>query len=439
MPALPPPGGMIPSAARGWLVTGLLMTAYMVSFLDRHILTLMVGPIERDLGLSDMQFAVLTGGAFGLFYTLAGVPMAWLADRYRRTSIIGAGMVVWSVMTMLCGLAGSFPALSAARLGVGIGEATLSPAAWSMLTDLFGRRRLPAALGLYTAGLFIGAGVAMIAGGQIVDAVETGPALAPLIAQGWHGWQVVFMVVGLPGLVLAVPLALLREPARRGGGSPAADRQTVWGFVLAWPRMAFSLLIGAGLVANLTCADAWYPELFMRSWGWSATQAGQVNGGASLVFGPLGLWVAARWSARMLDQGCHDACLRLTALAVLGTGVAAVLMPLMPNPVAMALMLCPIKFFLGFTPMLIPAAIQMIAPAHLRAQMGALFLLATGVLGTSCGPLLPAVLGRMLLSGSDGLRLPLAISAGVMAPLAFLALMWGAPQYRAALARADPA
>jgi MFS family permease len=107
------------------------------------------------------------------------VPLAWLADHYRRTWIIAAGMALWSVMTMLCGMAGSFPALFATRLGVGVGEATLSPAAWSMLADLFERRRLPAAMGLYAAGLFIGAGVAMIAGGQIVDAVEASPALAP--------------------------------------------------------------------------------------------------------------------------------------------------------------------------------------------------------------------------------------------------------------------
>lgn len=433
-PAPLPPSPALPSSTRGWLVTGLLMAASMISFLDRHIVTLMVAPLERDLRITDLQFALLTGGAFGLFYTLAGVPLAWLADHGRRTWIIATGVTLWSVMTMLCGMAGSFAALFAARLGVGVGEATLSPAAWSMLADLFDRKRLPAALGLYAAGLFIGAGVAMMAGGQIVDAVETAPALARLIARGWHGWQVVFLAVGLPGLGLAVPLALLREPERHAA-HPAAGQETLGGFVRAWPCMVFSLLAGAGLLANLTCADAWYPELFMRSWGWSATMAGRVNGGASLIFGPLGLWMAARWSGRMMARGHQDACLRLTALAALGSGVPAVLMPLMPVPWAMALMLCPIKVFLGFTPMLIPAAIQMVSPPHLRARMGALFLLSTGLLGTSCGPLLPAFLGATLFPGADGLRLSLSVSAGIMMPLAMAALMWGAPQFRMALAR----
>ena len=182
----------------------------------------MVGPIERDLGITDSQFAILTGGAFGIFYTIMGLPLGWLADRLSRKWIVAAGIACWSVMTAACGLAGSFSQLMLTRIGVGVGEATLSPSAYSMLADYFDRARLPRAMSVYTCGIFIGAGTAMMLGGAVVSAVGHTPGIHLAAIGITHAWQVVFLIVGLPGLVLALWLATLREPVRRDHGADSA-------------------------------------------------------------------------------------------------------------------------------------------------------------------------------------------------------------------------
>ncbi|WP_404335154.1 spinster family MFS transporter [Sphingomonas sp. MMS12-HWE2-04] len=422
----------------GWYVTAVLMVAYTFSFLDRQILNLMVSPIEHDLGINDLQFALLTGAAFGILYTIAGLPLGWLADRYPRKWIVSGGIACWSVMTAVCGLAGSFGQLFVARIGVGVGEAALSPSAYSMLSDLFDRSRLPRALSLYTFGIFLGVGLAMILGGEIIDLVERLPLAQRVMAQGVRSWQLVFLVVGLPGLLVAGWLATLREPARRGDrtdpASAGLDLRPLFTFLLQHKRMSFSLLIGSALLSVLSSIDAWYPELFIRTFGWSSALSGRANGLSSLIGGPIGLVFAGTWSSRMLKAGRTDACLRLTALAALGTGLAAIVMPLMANPWAMTALLFPIKFFMGFTPVLIPAAIQMVAPNRLRGQMSAAFLFTTGLVGVTCGPVLPALLTDYVFGSPHMLRYALAISAAIITPLAFGGLWLGMAQYRTAYA-----
>ena len=158
-----------------WYVAGVLMVAYVLSFLDRQILYLMVGPIRRDLHITDFEFSLLTGGALGIFYTLMGLPIGYLADRYNRKNLIAIGISVWSLMTVLCGLARTYPILFLGRIGVGVGEATLSPSAYSLISDSFDKTRLPRAMSLYVLGLFIGAGLALILGGEVIGLLQKTP------------------------------------------------------------------------------------------------------------------------------------------------------------------------------------------------------------------------------------------------------------------------
>jgi len=425
-----------------WYATAVLMVAYTFSFLDRQILNLMVGPIEHDLGIGDAQFAILTGGAFGIFYTLMGLPLGWLADRLSRKWIVASGIACWSVMTAACGLAGSFLQLMLTRIGVGVGEATLSPSAYSMLADYFDKARLPRAMSVYTCGIFIGAGTAMMLGGAVVSAVHNTPG-SYLGAFGiTHAWQAVFMIVGLPGLVLALWLATLREPVRRdhGADSVAVARPSasladglreLLAFIVSYPRMCIALFLGSALFSILGYTDAWYPELFIRTWGWSASRSGLVNGASSLIAGPLGLLFAGWYSSRLIAAGRVDACLRLTAWGAVGITLPAVLMPLAPSPTIMALCLLPLKFFVGFPPVLIPSAIQMVAPNRLRGQLGALFLFTVGIIGVSCGPILPALYTDYVFKSHDSLRYSLAWSTGLVGPCAFGVLWLGLRQYRA--------
>lgn len=425
----------------GVYATAILMIAYTFSFLDRQILNLMVGPIERSLGIDDAQFALLTGGAFGIFYTVMGLPLGWMADRFNRKWIVAIGIACWSVMTASCGFARSFGHLMLARIGVGVGEATLSPSAYSMLSDYFDKARLPRAMSVYTCGIFIGAGLATILGGAVVTAVEHSPLIGLASFGITWSWQVVFLVVGLPGLLLALWLATLREPVRReqGAGSAAIARASggilqglrqLAAFLARYPLMSVSLFLGSALFSILGYADAWYPELFIRTWGWSAAHSGWVNGTASLTAGPLGLLFAGWCSSRLIAAGRVDACLRLTALGAIGITLPAIAMPLAPTPLSMALLLLPLKFFVGFPPVLIPSAIHMASPNRLRGQLGALFLFTVGIIGVSSGPILPALFTDYVFKNPGDLRYALAVSTGMVGPLAFVLLWVGLGQYR---------
>ncbi len=424
----------------GWYTAAVLMVAYTFSFLDRQILNLMVGPIKADLHLTDTQFALLTGGAFGLFYTAMGLPIGWLADRYPRTRIITCGVALWSLATTLCAFARSFPLLLAARVGVGVGEATLSPSAYSLLNDSFDRERLPRAMSLYSVGIYIGAGLALILGGSVVAAVAQTPQVTVPLIGTIHSWHAVFLVIGPPGLLVALWVSTLREPQRRGAAKGAVatfSLARIWGFLASWPAMSIALFLGSAMLAIMSYMDAWYPELFIRTFHWNVAQTGHVNGLASLTAGPLGMLSAGWLSSRMIARGQGDACLRLAIYAAGGMGLAATIMPLLPVAWAMAAMLWPIKFLGGFVPVLIPSAIQMIAPNNMRAQLSAVFGLTVGILAVTLGPVLPALIGDYVLHDESALHLSLAIAAAIVGPIATLLLWGGLRQFRACLAAAS--
>jgi MFS family permease len=432
-------GAAVARPARyAWYVTALLMLAYTFSFLDRQILNLMIGPIKRDLVLTDHEFALITGGAFGLFYTVMALPLGWLADRFSRKWIITWGIAAWSLMTAACGLSRSAMQLFFARVGVGVGEATLSPSTYSMLADYFDKRRLPRAMSVYTVGLFIGAGLALIVGGEVVTAIERGPPVVLPYYGPLHAWQLVFMMVGLPGLLLAVWISTLREPERRGRPQPVPFAD-LFRFIARRPKMFTAFFIGAGFYSVMGYADTWYPELFIRTWGWDAAQAGRVNGASSLVAGPLGLIFAGWYASRMMARGRTDACLRLTAYGAIGIAAPAILMPLMPNATLMSLLLLPFKFFVGFPPVLISSAIQMVAPNRLRGQLGALFLFAVGIIGVTCGPILPSLFTDYVFHDDASLKYSLTLSSVITLPIA-LSLLWlGLGEYRLSLQDAERA
>ena len=158
-----------PSPVYAWYMTLLLMLLYMFSFLDRTIIVLLIEPIKRDLLLNDTQISLLYGLAFAVFYTFLGIPIARLADSKSRRSIIAVGVLFWSAMTVACGLAKSFGDLFAARIGVGAGEAALSPAAYSLISDSFPEEKRAKAMSVYTMGLYLGVGLAMLLGGQVIE------------------------------------------------------------------------------------------------------------------------------------------------------------------------------------------------------------------------------------------------------------------------------
>src|SRR4051794_33006831 len=276
----PPPreDDSYPPLAYAWYVVGVLTVAYVVSFVDRQILNLLVEPIERDLGIGDTQMSLLMGFSFAVFYTLFGIPLGRLADSRSRRVIIAVGIASWSVLTAGCGLARKFWQLALLRMGVGVGEASLSPAAYSLIADYFRPERRATAMGVYSMGIYVGSGLAFILGGLVVRFASGREQFDLPLVGPTRAWQLIFFVIGLPGLLVSLlVLATVREPARRGaraargvgaGGSvPLAE---VWAYLSA-NRATFAYLnVGvACLTVSSYGMSGWVPTLFARKYGWT--------------------------------------------------------------------------------------------------------------------------------------------------------------------------
>lgn len=212
--------------AYSWYVLSVLVLVYILNFIDRQILSILAVDIKRDLSLTDGQLGFLGGAAFAVFYALFGVPLGRLADRWHRVRLLTIGLVLWSTMTAVSGLARNYLSLSLARMGVGVGEATASPTAYSLISDYFPARQRATALAIYSSGLYLGGGVSLLIGAkisQVWNAAYPGGGIGGLV-----GWQAAFLAVGLPGLLVALWVASLREPARppednASGRSPLHD------------------------------------------------------------------------------------------------------------------------------------------------------------------------------------------------------------------------
>ena len=404
-----------------WYLVGVLCVAYTLSFVDRMILALLVEPIKRDLGISDTQVGLLHGFAFAIFYTTLGVPIARLADRTDRRRLIAAGIAFWSVMTALCGLARGFWELFLARIGVGVGEASLSPAAFSMLADAFPADRLGRALGVYSSAIFAGAGIALLVGGGVAAAAASAAAVHLPLVGAVQPWQLTFIVVGAPGLLVALWVLSLREPPRRGVA--IAARQEPLAAVFGWMRRharaygchfaGFALL---ALVFNATIA--WLPSVFVRVHGWSSGQAAFWIGSLLLVCGTTGIVAGGFAADAWRRRGKPDGSMRVGLTSALGVLPFAAAVPAAASPWMAVALLGPLLFFSAFAFGAAAAGLQWLTPPAMRAQVSALFLFVNNLVGIGAGPVAVALLTDRVFGAPESVGMSLAIVGAVAAALA---------------------
>lgn len=298
-----------PSPARGWWVAVVLMLANTLAFVDRQALALLVQPIKADLGISDTAISLLYGLSFTLFYVAVGLPIARIADRSNRRNIVAGAILVWSVATSLCGMARSFTSLFAARVGVGAGEGGLTPAAYSLLSDYFPRDRLPLAMGIYQVGIYLGSASALVIGGVVFAHLPPGGTVMLPVLGAMKGWQLVFLLLGLPGLVLAAVTMTLREPVRRGAGVTQASVPLAQFFahVGARRRAYVGIMLGFALMVLVGNGTAvWIPAFLQRSFGWTTAEVGRFYGPVVFVCGTAGALTGGRW-----PYGCGGVAWRM--------------------------------------------------------------------------------------------------------------------------------
>ncbi|TQV78719.1 MFS transporter [Exilibacterium tricleocarpae] len=411
------------SEAYAWCVVVLLILALTLSMIDRMILTLLVGPIKADFGLSDTQISLLHGLAFTLLYVVAGLPMGRLADHYSRRAIAGWSVFSWSLATAMCGVTNNFWQLFVSRVCVGIGEAGLSPAAVSMISDYFSKAKVAKPIAYYSIGASAGAGLAYIFGGVVVDYVSTlGPVTIPVFGV-IRPWQLAFFAVGLPGILFAAVFMFVREPKRNKTQQEieAGERVPVSEVVAFFMRHKDFLILqlGAASMAALAILSlhAWMPAFLMRTYGLSPGQAGTGYGVAVLIGGVSGLlltgWLSNHWTAK----GMRAAHIRIACLSVAISTIPAVLTPLVPN-FYLSIILSGFAVF-GFAAAiaLAPVALQVSVPNNMRGQIYAFYLLTISVLGYTVGPMIVALITDLVFQDEMKVGLSMALVVAIAGPV----------------------
>lgn len=434
---MPNNNNIYPTHIRAWGTVAVLMVAYVLSFIDRQILNLLVGPIRRDLMISDTQMSLLMGLSFALFYTVCGIPLGRLADTRSRRGLIAFGILFWSAATAACGLARLYWHFLICRIGVGVGEATLSPAAYSLIADSFPAERRATAISVYSMGVYLGSGFAFLFGGLVIKlASAQGDISLPLLGEV-RPWQLIFLALGASGLLFSLLLLAIKEPARQGiGAGISVPLSEVGRYIRANKRTVLCHNFGfAGLAFASYGSAAWIPTFFIRTYGWEASQVGVVYGGIVATFGCLGIVFGGKLADWMLRRGRSDAHMRVGLYAAIGAVPFVLAFPLMESAHWAAVLLTPAVFFLSMPFGVAPAAIQEIMPNSMRGQASAIYLFVITLIGLGIGPTAVAVITDYVFGDDMSLRYSLMIVTSIAVMSSVVLLGMGLKPYRDSVMR----
>ena len=399
-----------PSPSRAWAMVSLLTVAYVVSFVDRYILSLLIDPIKADLELTDLQMGLLLGPAFGIFYATMGLPLGLLADRKRRTWIVAAGITLWSAATAFSGLAKNFVQMFVARLSVGVGEATLSPCAMSLIADSFPEERRGKPIAMYGSAISVGSALAALLGAAVLTWAKASGGVSFPIVGALAPWQVAFLAVGLPGLLLAIPFLLIREPRRMAVSQDGTPPHL--GHMLrhvARHGLTYACFMPVFCFMTIVAySHGWLAVTFDRTYGWPVEKYALYNGLTLIVLGPLSVMFAGWLSDRYTARGIKDAPMRIAILGFFIGAPPAVIATLLDNGLYAFIILAASNIGLAFTSSVGVTALLQIVPARIRAQTVALYYMSISLTGLFLGPTLVGLFNDTLF-GEAGVRYSVAV------------------------------
>lgn len=441
-----PREGLPPTTQQGslyaWFVLLILCVAGIVSYIDRQIINLLIEPIKADFDVNDTQIGLLQGFSFVIFYAVLALPLARLADRGRRVSIIFYGTLCWSLATFTCGMAVSFGILFTARMFVGIGEATLSPSGYSLISDYFAKPQIPLAISIFTGCSFVGSGVAYIFGGALIDYLSSlDHIVLPLVGER-SVWQASFICVAIPSLLLLGLIALIKEPQRSetvsGDVSTGSTVKDVVAHVARQPRLFCGVFVGLTMMAAASFAlNLWTPTYFIRTHGWTPLRIGSIFG-TIVIFASAGGVLAGGFTASaLMRRGYLDANLRVPAAAAICAIPFMIAFPLVDSPTLALTCLAPALFFAAVPFGCGTAVLPLISPNRIRAQIVALYLLVANLLGFTLGPTSVGMLTDYVFRDPALIGYSLSIAPAVFLLLGFFLVIWSLPKYRAVVAGAD--
>ncbi len=418
-----------PSAA--WFAVGILVLMYILSLMDRQILSLLVTPLRHDLGLDDVEVGLLQGFAFVLLYATVAVPIGWAIDRFSRRMMIFLGVFTWSLSCIAGGFATGFAMLFVSRLGVGVGEAALNPGGFSILSDLFPRRRLSLALGIFSTGANLGVLVSFTLGGIVVGTLaKAGTVTLPLLG-GLAPWKAAFIIAGLPGVLLAFLMFVIPEPPRH---RRTALRDGFLGpllrFFRANPKLSVAVFLGFTLNNMLGYSMlAWTPSYLERVFGWSSGEIGPVLGLAMGAGGACGPLLSGLVADRFFRRGVQDIGFRLSILCYIVMAPFGIVGYCASNS-SISLLFLAMTYFLAAS--IVPNAattIQLIAGPELRGRLAAAYLLVSSLIGQGLGPLFVATTTEHGFHDNKAVGFSLAMLICTASLLGIALLRWGQPSF----------
>jgi MFS family permease len=448
-PKTSPDAGLAPypRPASAWYATVLLAFLYWVSILDRTVISFLVDPLKADIGITDVQFGMLHGLAFAITFSIFGLFAGVLADRVSRKKIVFFSVAIWSLATAACGLAKNFTMLMVARVGVGFGESGLNPAANSTISDMFPKSKLTLALAVYALGASVGAGCAYLVGGLLIDWVSTSSTFAlPLLGEV-KPWQAVFIIVGLPGLALALLSLTLPEPVRRGQRAVDSSSTLTQAMLQGYPALLkfmaankrfFTMhYLGFGLASTgFVAGNAWYPAHMARTFGWSGSDIGLSLGLSMIIGGAIGKISCGLATEALFKRGVYEANFLWYGTCLLLATPAGIIATTSGDPWVFLIGITIMVALLSTLTAVYAASLNLTVPNELRGKAIAFYAASVGLVSLSLGPILIAWFSDTLYGGNQ-VGLGMATLFGSAYPIAGLILLFGRQAYRQCVERAN--
>ncbi|BAK67549.1 major facilitator superfamily protein [Sphingobium sp. SYK-6] len=430
-----------PPLRQAYYAAWVLAAVQMCAQLNNGVMSLLVEPVKRDLGLTDMQMSYLLGFSTVLFYVVIGIPAARLVDRHNRKWLTAGAVLVWSGATAACGFAQNFWQFFAARFGIGAGESINGPLAYSLMADYFPPEKLPRAIAIYNVGFTGGTAISLLLGALMIHILNGLPTVTLPLLGVVRDWQFVFILNGLVGIPIALLVASIAEPKRRGlslaqpqspGKSThrAATLREVFAYFLLHWRIYGPIFLGLCFTSlHMFGMAAWGAVFYMRSYGWAPATVGLYSGLLSLALAVPSLLGAIWISDWFRNRGHADANMRVLAIGFSLSAPFMILGPLMPNPwLALAMGGIGSACMLFAAPSL-NAAMQIVTPNEMRGQMTALYLFTMSAIGGGLGPTYMAFLTEHVWGDPMLLRYALATSAAILFPLSAVTYWSGMKPY----------
>jgi len=436
--AIPAVGGAAASPSRpvrmrDWYMCICLTIVFVLSFVDRSSMTLVVEPLKADLGISDFQVSLLLGLSFVVLFSVFSIPAGSLADRYSRRGIIAWAVFIWSSMTVMCGYATNYRQLFLGRTGIGIGEAALQPAAYSMLRDTFPPDRRGRAFGIFHMGPMVGVGFSLFIGGALLSLSASGAVSHWPILGALKPWQFVIVVPGLVGLPLALLMLTLREPKRmdRKVDENAPGYREALKFLRKEWRLYTPLWGAVTLFAiAVSSFNAWLPTVIARAWALPLPEIGRAVGIMSLISVPAGMLLLGMVMDWLSKRGRKAAPMEVAIVAASISCVATLFLLVTDNHLlAIVLYLCH-NFFVAPIPSSAGATMAQITPGRMMGKLSSLFFLVQNLLGLALGPTIAVLVSQTFFSGPQAMGYAIISTFCVCTALAVLLYVWGAKQVR---------